>query len=225
MNYGLQKLTLLDYPGKVACTIFIPGCNLRCPFCHNSVLAENKENLNMTENSILDFLSGRTEILDGVAVTGGEPLLFNDIEHFLRRIHDLGYSIKLDTNGTFPERLENVIRQGLVQYVAMDIKNSPDKYSLTTGIKTDINKIKDSIRIIMSSEIDYEFRTTVVKEFHTNSDFEEIGRLVSGARKFTIQKFVDNGSTFVKDLHCPDEKDINDWIITLCKYVNNVTVK
>ncbi len=192
---GLQKLTLLDYPGKMACTIFTAGCNLRCPFCHNSRLVINPEKQSeYSDDEIFSFLKKRAGILDGVAITGGEPLLQNDIEDFIRRVRELGYSVKLDTNGTFPEKLRDLVEKGLIDYVAMDVKNSPELYAETVGISGyDISKIKESIDFLLEGKVDYEFRTTVVREFHSVFGMNSLGEMIKGAKRHYIQGFIDSG--------------------------------
>lgn len=192
---GLQKLTLLDYPGKMACTIFTAGCNLRCPFCHNSRLVINPEKQSeYSEDEIFAFLKKRAGVLDGVAITGGEPLLQNDIEDFIIKIRELGYSVKIDTNGTFPEKLRSLVEKGLVDYVAMDIKNSPELYAETIGISGyDTSKIKESISFLLEGNVDYEFRTTVVREFHSVFGMNALGEMIKGAKRHFLQGFIDSG--------------------------------
>ncbi len=192
---GLQKLTLLDYPGKMACTIFTAGCNLRCPFCHNSRLVINQEKQSeYSEEEIFAFLKKRAGVLDGVAITGGEPLLQNDIEDFIRSVRDFGYSVKLDTNGTFPEKLRDLVEKGLVDYIAMDVKNSPELYAETVGISGyDISKIKESIDFLLEGKVDYEFRTTVVREFHSVFGMNGLGEMIKGAKRHYLQGFIDSG--------------------------------
>ena len=192
---GLQKLTLLDFPGHVACTVFTAGCNLRCPFCHNSelVLPERKPAL-MDEEDFFSFLSKRQGILEGVCVTGGEPLLQQDISHFLRRIKELGYAVKLDTNGCFPEVLRTLVEEGLVDFVAMDIKNSPERYGQTVGIPNfDLTPVRESVDFLLSGAVDYEFRTTVAAQFHDEQSFEEIARWIAGTKRYALQEFKDSG--------------------------------
>lgn len=185
---GLQKMTLLDYPSKVACTVFLGGCNFRCPFCHNaSVVLMNNEEISREE--LFSFLQKRKQLLDGVCVTGGEPLINDDIEEFIAEIHKMGYLVKLDTNGSFPERLKKLIECGLVDYIAMDIKNSPENYAKTAGTKIDTDLIGESVRMIKESGIPYEFRTTVVKGLHTEDDFHKIGEWIRGAEAYYLQKF------------------------------------
>ena len=192
---GLQKLTLLDYPGHTACTVFTGGCNLRCPFCHNAPLVLDPEgNAPFTEEEIFALLEKRKGILDGVAVTGGEPLLHKDIGAFLQKVKDKGFAVKLDTNGFFPDRLEELLRAGLVDYAAMDIKNRPEKYALTCGLeKVDLGKIEKSIHLLMDGGIEYEFRTTVVKEFHEIEDIEAAAKWIGGAKRYYLQAFKDSG--------------------------------
>lgn len=192
---ALQKLTLLDYPGKMAATIFTYGCNLRCPFCHNALLVTEESAGGISTDEVLSFLSKRKGMLEGVCVTGGEPLLQPDIEDFLRAIKEMGFSVKLDTNGTLPKKLKAVVAKGLVDYVAMDIKNCRDKYSLTSG-KTcmDLTAIDESIRFLLSGEVEAEFRTTVVKNLHTEEDLLKITDWISGCDRFFLQQFVDSGN-------------------------------
>ena len=192
---GLQKLTLLDYPGKVACTVFTGGCNFRCPFCHNaSLVLPQRLTQDITEEEVLAFLKKRSGMLDGVAVTGGEPLLHADIAPFLRKVRDLGYKIKLDTNGSFPDRLEQLIREGLVDRVAMDIKNSPAQYAVTAGIAGfDITPIMKSRDLLLSGVVEAEFRTTVVIGLHTRESLMEAAKWIAGASEYYLQQFKDSG--------------------------------
>jgi pyruvate formate lyase activating enzyme len=179
MNFsGFQKLTLLDYPGKVACTLFTSGCNLRCPFCHNASLVTHIDNSNIyKKEEILAYLKKRQGILDGVCISGGEPLLHAEIEGFISEVKSLGYSVKLDTNGFFPEKLISLVNKGLVDYVAVDFKSTYEKYSLATGIESlDITPFKKTVEFLLSGAVDYEFRTTVVKGIHETQDtVEKIG--------------------------------------------------
>ena len=173
--HGLQKMTLLDFPGKVACTVFLGGCDMRCPFCHNWELVDGSAPVVMDDTELLGFLEGRKGLLDGVAFTGGEPLLRNDLEGLIRSIRDMGFVIKLDTNGNHPDRLKDLVGKGLIDYVAMDVKNSPERYGETIGIEDfDTDKIDESIRFLLSDQVDYEFRTTVVKQFHDELSFQSI---------------------------------------------------
>ena len=218
---GLQKLTLLDYPGKVACTIFTAGCNFRCPFCHNaSLVIDTDNNEDLEEEIIFSFLKKRRGVLEGVCITGGEPLLHSDIEDFLQKIKDLGYDIKLDTNGSFPERLTKLIQLGLVDYVAMDIKNSQEHYGRTVGVENyDTGHVNKSVKYLLSGAVPYEFRTTVVQEFHQRSDFESIGRWIEGADKYYLQKFEDSGNLIQPGLHAYNNDIMNQALNIVKKYV------
>ena len=192
---GLQKLTLLDYPGHVACTVFTGGCNFRCPFCHNSslVLPEQIAHDSSVEE-VLRFLKKRVGVLDGVAVTGGEPLLHRDIGAFLEKVKALGYAVKLDTNGSFPDRLRELVEAGLVDRVAVDIKNGPSRYAETIGVPGfDLGPVERSKDYLLSGAVEYEFRTTVVKGLHTRESLIEAARWIEGAREYYLQQFKDPG--------------------------------
>lgn len=207
---GLSKLTLLDYPGKVACTIFTGGCNLRCPFCHNaSLVLRPGEVEGFPEEEVLAFLKKRQGILDGVCVTGGEPLLQPDIADFLRKVKALGYFVKLDTNGFFPERMIPLIEEGLVDRVAVDVKNSLSKYAETVGIPgIDLTPFKKTVDYLLSGKVDYEFRTTVVNELHTEKDIAEIADLIDGAAEYHLQCFVDSGDLIGSDFTTKNEAEM-----------------
>lgn len=224
---GLQKLTLLDFPERVACTVFLSGCNFRCPFCHNSSLIPVNGDIDeISEDELFTFLKKRVGILDGVAITGGEPLLFEDIIPLIRKIKDLGYAVKLDTNGSFPQRLQYLVEEKLVDYVAMDIKNAPEKYALTCGMNVfDITKVQQSIRYLLGNHVPYEFRTTVVREFHEPSDFESIGKWISGAERYFIQPFVDSGACLQDGLHAPDDALLALFRGLSAKYVQNAQIR
>lgn len=193
---GLQKLAMVDFPGKLAATVFTGGCNLRCPFCHNALLvnrlAENPETHSVEE--VLDFLKKRRGLLDGVVLSGGEPLMQNGAAEFLEQVRSLGFAVKLDTNGCYPEALEEILKRKLVDYVAMDIKNSREKYGVTVGIPDfDVTPIEQSVALLKNSGVDFEFRTTVVKEFHTAQDIVSIGQWLAGSPRYYLQQFVDSG--------------------------------
>ncbi len=224
---GLQKMTVLDFPGRVACIVFTFGCNFRCPFCHNASLVTGDGESDITEEEFFDFLKKRQGILDGVCVTGGEPLLQKDIEAFLGKIKEMGYEIKLDTNGMYPEILKKLVNAGLVDYVAMDIKNSPEYYSATSGVENvDIEKIKESIRFLIDeAKIEYEFRTTVVAEFHTESAFDEIGKLIEGAENYYLQGFVDSGDLIGENLTALPKSVIEKMAEKVKPYVENVELR
>lgn len=191
---GMQKLTLLDFPGQVACTLFSHGCNLRCPFCHNAGLVIRRPEAEISKDELAAFLEKRKGLLDGICLTGGEPLLQRDAKEFIAFLRSFGFKIKLDTNGAFPERLKEIIDERLVDYIAMDIKSSPEGYAKATGIQDiDIEPFRKSIALIMNSGIDYEFRTTAVKGLHTEADFEGIAEWIKGAKRYYIQQFIDSG--------------------------------
>lgn len=194
MMFGLQKLTLLDYPGKVACTVFCSGCNFRCPFCHNPALAEGDESvLDYSFSDIILFLESRQKKLDGICITGGEPLLYEETIELAERAKYMGFLVKIDTNGSNPERLRTVIEKRIADYIAMDIKNAPEKYEMTSGSKM-LEQVKESVSYLLQNKVDYEFRTTVTGNLHTAADFEKIGKWIAGAKRYFLQKFVDSGS-------------------------------
>ena len=225
--YGLQKLTLLDYPGKMAATVFTGGCNFRCPFCHNKGLVYlNDDQEEISEEEILDFLNSRKKILDGVCVTGGEPLLQDGIEDFLKKLRKTGLKIKLDTNGTFFEKLKKIVDEGLVDYVAMDIKNTKELYGKTTDLENfNISNIEKSVAYLKENHVEYEFRTTLVKEFHEGVDFKEIGEWLKGAKHYYLQNFVDHGTCIQEGLHEMDISDIKKIKETLMPYVEHVEIR
>ena len=188
---GLQKTTLLDFPGKVACTVFLAGCNLRCPFCHNASFVTSIPDAMMEEGEFFAFLRKRQGILDGVCVTGGEPTLRKDLPDFIAKIKSLGYAVKLDTNGTNPEMVQALLPS--LDYVAMDIKASPERYSAVCGGIDLLADVKESVRILMAGSTDYEFRTTCVHPFHDPEDMASIGKWLRGAKQYYLQNFVDSG--------------------------------
>jgi pyruvate formate lyase activating enzyme len=193
---GLVKLSLVDYPGKTAATVFTPGCNMRCPFCHNaSLVLEPGSCESVPLDEFFAFLERRRGKLDGVCISGGEPLMQEGLEDFIRRIRDLGFLVKLDTNGAYPGRLRALLDKGLLDYVAMDVKNSPEKYAETVGVPGfDITPVLESIELLKKGSVPYEFRTTLVKGLHDIQDVEGMGRLVSGAGSYYLQSFADSGS-------------------------------
>lgn len=212
---GIQKLTLLDFPGRVACTVFTAGCNFRCPFCHNaSLVVKNGEDV-IPEEEIFDFLDKRRGRLSGVCISGGEPTLQPDLIPFIRRIREMGYAIKLDTNGYRPDVVKELIDGGLVDYIAMDIKTSRERYFAVAGVDIDVAKIEESAALVMQSGIDYEFRTTVVKELHSEADFTNIGNWLSGAKKFFLQGFIDSGDCISEGLHGYDKNELLDLLNVL----------
>lgn len=223
---GLQKTTLLDYPGYVACTIFAHGCNLRCPFCHNAGLVVRKPENIISIEELEAFLNKRKGILDGVCLTGGEPLMQKDVIDFLRFLKSFGYKVKLDTNGFYPERLAEAIENGLVDYIAMDIKSSRENYSKAVGIPDiDISKVEESVRLIMDSGIDYEFRTTAVKGLHIVSDFEKIGEWLQGARKYFIQQFIDSGDIISGGLEAFSKEETQKLLAAVRKGIETAEIR
>ena len=197
---GVQKVTLLDYPGKVACEIFTQGCNFECPFCQNSSLIPITNTGEFSEEEIFEYLVLRKKILDGVVITGGEPTVQKDLKGFIKKIKDLGLLVKLDTNGGNPKVLQELIDEELVDYVAMDIKNIFNKYNITAGKKINLDNIKKSIEILKASKIDYEFRTTIIKEMHSLDDIISICKLVGNA-KYYLQNFEDSENVIDHSLH------------------------
>ena len=192
---GFQKMTLLDFPGKVACTVFTGGCNMRCPFCHNAGLVLSPTEYGNMTDEVLEFLPKRVGLVDGVCITGGEPLLQPDIVDFVKKVKGMGYLVKLDTNGCYPEKLKELVQNGLVDYVAMDIKNCKEKYPLTVGIENfDLSKIEESVEFLINCGIDFEFRTTITAELHTVEDIKKISEWIKGAPKYFLQNFVDSGN-------------------------------
>ncbi len=224
---GLQKMTLLDFPGKVACTVFTGGCNFRCPFCHNALLVtELPENPDYTVDEILSFLKKRAGLLDGVAITGGEPLMNPDIADFIKQIRDLGYSVKLDTNGSYPDRLKSIVGEGLVDYVAMDIKNCKEKYAETVGLKSyDLSKIEESVDFLKTNAVDYEFRTTVVKEFHTVEDIRKAAEWIKGAKRYFLQNFVDSGNLIDGSVSGVDKSIMLEMQKTAAEFVPQTQIR
>ena len=225
---GLQKLTLLDYPGQVACTVFTGGCNFRCPFCHNASLVLPEQLVQDTdEEQVLSFLKKRVGVLDGVAITGGEPLLHKDIGAFLSRIKALGYRIKLDTNGSFPELLMELVRDGLVDRVAMDIKNAPELYARTVGLdKLELAPIERSKDFLLTGAVDYEFRTTVVKGLHTQESLQGAAKWIRGAKEYYLQQFKDSGNVLdIEGLSAFNEKEMHALAEGLRDLVPSVQVR
>lgn len=210
---GLQKLALVDYPGKLAATVFTGGCNLRCPFCHNALLVTRlAETPVLPPSEVLDFLSRRRGLLDGVVLSGGEPLLQPDAADFLRQVRDLGFSVKLDTNGCFPDRLAALLEADLVDYVAMDIKNCREKYAQTVGVPGfDTAPVEESVRLLRSGAAAFEFRTTLVRELHTRNDLLSIGRWLEGSPRYFLQNFVDSGNLIGAGFHGFTPTELQDF--------------
>ena len=230
--YGLQKMTLLDFPGRVACTVFLGGCDFRCPWCHNYELAVGSAEPVMDEEEFFAFLKKREGLLEGVAVTGGEPCLSKELPAFLRKIREMGFLTKLDTNGAHPELLDQILREGLADYVAMDIKNSPGKYLLTAGLTGSeaqqealLGRVRRSIRLIMELAPDYEFRTTVIRQFHEEQDFAEIGEMIRGARRYFLQSFTDRDTVPYGGLSAPGKEELMRYAEQVRRFVPDVQTR
>lgn len=224
-EFGLQKLTLLDYPGKIACTVFTFGCNLRCPFCHNASLVLGT-GTGLTEAEIFKFLQRRRGVLDGVCVSGGEPLLQPDSLEFLQKIKALGYRIKLDTNGSFPGRLKIAVSSGLVDYVAMDIKSAPEYYAAAVGIPSfDSAPVGESIAFLLTGAVDCEFRTTVVCGLHTAEILRDTARSIMGAKRYYLQKFVDSGDLLGVNLSAFSDADMEGFLAAVAPYVETARLR
>ena len=224
--HGLQKMTLLDFPGKVACTVFLSGCDMRCPFCHNAELIDGTAPAVMEEEELLAFLKKRTGLLEGVAITGGEPLLRDDTIVLMEKIRDLGYPVKLDTNGTHPDRLRKILDRELAAYVAMDIKNSPDRYAVTAGLeKLDLAPVRESVSLLMEGRTDYEFRTTVVAELHDGDSFRGIGEWIRGARRYYLQKFTDRDTVPFGGFHAPEDEKMLEYAAIAREYVPSAVIR
>jgi pyruvate formate lyase activating enzyme len=218
-------MTMLDFPERVACTVWTYGCNLRCPFCHNASLVIDKAEL-FDEEEIFSYINKRKGVLDGVCITGGEPLLQKDIFDFMKKIKETGLLIKLDTNGAYPDLLKKAIEDGLVDYVAMDIKNSKEKYAQTVGVSNlDIAPYEKSVEILKNSGIDYEFRTTIVKELHDLSDIQKIGEWIKGAKKYFLQSFVDSGNTIKTGYSAHDKNTLEAFKQAVLEHISRVEIR
>lgn len=223
---GLQKMTLLDWPGKVACTMFLGGCDFRCPFCHNSELLSGPMPILMDQEGLLEFLRKRQGLLDGVCVTGGEPLLRPGLPGLLDGIKNLGFPVKLDTNGNHPDRLVRLWEQGLVDYVAMDVKNSPERYPETVGVPgLDLTPVRDSVAWLLEGHVEYEFRTTAVRQLHDAASFQAIGRWLQGARRYYIQNFVDRDTVLRAGLSGFEKAELEAFASLVRPFVERVEVR
>ena len=224
---GIQKLTLLDFPGRIACTVFLSGCNLRCPFCHNAslVLPRQSAPAAMETEDLLAFLQKRRGRLQGVCVTGGEPTLYPDLPQLLRQIRLLEYEVKLDTNGTNPDMLSTILSEGLADYVAMDIKNSPTRYVETCGGADVLDKVRQSAALLMESGVDYEFRTTLAHPLHTREDLIAIGQWLQGAKRLFLQQFVDSGDLIGSGLSPLMPEEMEELRQAVLPYIKETTLR
>ena len=232
MICGLQKMTLLDYPGKIACTVFLGGCNFRCPFCHNSELFMGKPEKLMEDEDFFKFLKSRKGLLDGVCVSGGEPTLYKNLPEFLARIKELGFLVKLDTNGSRPEVVKELVENNLVDYIAMDVKNSPAMYAQTIGLETmDLAPIEESLRLLIGGNMPYELRTTLVSQLHTEESIQDMGQwlqsLVTGMKpkKLFLQSFVDRDTVLFAGLTAPEAEVTAEFAKILEPFADQVTIR
>lgn len=225
--YGLQKLTLLDFPGRMAATVFTGGCNMRCPFCHNrSLVFLNENDSEISTNDILEYLENRSKVLDGVCITGGEPLLHKGLKYFIRTVKDLGLQVKLDTNGSNFEALKDLIEEGLLDYVAVDIKNCKEKYTQTIGLQSyDLSELEKVINYLLENHVDYEFRTTVVNQFHEVEDIEKIAKWIKGAKRYYLQNFEDHGTCIQSGLSEVGNQTLEEMKDVAKLYVNEVEIR
>lgn len=232
MIAGLQKLTLLDFPGKVACTVFLGGCNMRCPFCHNAQLFGGKPEEIMSSEEFFSFLESRKGLLEGVCVSGGEPTLTKELPDFLKKIKALGFSVKLDTNGSRPEILRQLLEEKVLDYVAMDVKNSPRLYGQTVGVEGfDIAPVEESLRLLIGGTTPYELRTTLVQQLHRSQSIEEMGRWISSVvpgkmpEKLFLQRFVDRDTVVYSGLCAPEENAVSRYADILTPYIGKIAVR
>ena len=223
---GMQKLSLVDYPEKMCCTLFTSGCNFRCPFCHNAGLVVRPAEEILTNDEVFDYLKKRKGMLQAVTISGGEPTLQKGLKEFVQQVKDLGYLVKLDTNGTNPALLVELVESGLVDYVAMDIKNSKQKYALTCGLDSmDLAPIEQSVDFLLSGKVPYEFRTTVVKDFHNANDFEDIAKWIGKAQNYYLQQFVNSGDLVQDGLHGYDANEMQQLVAHLQKFMPNAKLR
>lgn len=232
MICGLQMMTLLDFPGKIACTVFLGGCNFRCPFCHNSELFMGKPEKLMEDEEFFKFLSTRKGLLDGVCVSGGEPTLYKDLPEFMARIKEMGFLVKLDTNGYRPEVMKDLVSRGLVDYIAMDVKNSPAMYARTVGLEAmDLASAEESLRFLIDGNVDYELRTTLVAQLHNEASIQNMGAwlggLVPGKRpkRLFLQQFVDRDTVLFGNLSAPETDVTQTFARILEPFADSVTIR
>ncbi|MCR5116356.1 MAG: anaerobic ribonucleoside-triphosphate reductase activating protein [Lachnospiraceae bacterium] len=224
--HGFNKTTLLDFPGHLASTVFTGGCNMRCPYCQNADLVLNPMSQPLiSEEVVFDHIKKRKGIIEGVCITGGEPTLQADLEDFIKRLKELGVMVKLDSNGYRPEVLKRLMGNGLLDYVAMDIKSSLDDYHTVAGVKLDTSLIKESIDLLKNGPIDYEFRTTVVKELHSKETFEKIGELLSGAKQYFLQGYIDSERVIERRFSSYTKEELETFVAILKKTIKNVSIR
>lgn len=223
----MEKLSLVDYDGKVAATLFTAGCNYRCPFCHNSPLVVGVTELTpLSETEVFDYLTRRKNVLDGVCVSGGEPTLQPDLPDFLAKLKALGFSVKLDTNGTNPDMLKVLVGSGLCDYVAMDIKNSKERYAETVGLPSyRLDDVEESVEFLLSDAVDYEFRTTLINGYHTKQDITNIAKWIAGAKAYALQKFKDSGSCIASGLSEIDEQTANEYLALVKPFIPSTKLR
>ena len=224
---GIQKLTLLDFPGKLACTVFTSGCNFRCPFCHNASLVLPGMSDHIDEQEVFSFLKKREGILEGVCITGGEPCLQPDLETFIRKVRDIGFAVKLDTNGSFPEKLSSLLEKGFLDYVAMDIKTSKERYPEVCGVQNErlFENVQKSVEILKSSSVPHEFRTTTARELQTKEDFEKIGRWLSGEKRYFIQQYEASGELVGDEMTPYEKEELTEFVKVMKNFVENVEIR
>ena len=223
---GLNKTTLLDYPGCVAATVFAGGCNFRCPFCHNGDLVLHSAKMKeYSEEEVLNFLNKRKNVLEGVCVTGGEPTLYSDLPEFIAKIKAMGYKVKLDTNGSNPKMLKRLVEGKLVDYVAMDIKAPISEYNKVCGVQVDTESVQQSVAYLKRGEVPYEFRTTVVKELHTKQDILEIGKWILGAENYYLQSYRETDENICKGFSAMEKEELFELEMELKKSIKNVKVR
>jgi len=229
---GLQKMTLLDFPGKVACTVFLQGCNFRCPFCHNSDLLGGTGPEEIGVDTLMAFLKKRVGLLDAVCITGGEPTLQKDLPELLEQIKALGYLVKLDTNGTQPQVVKALAEKGLIDYVAMDIKNSPDRYGDTAGTpRMELAPLEETMQFLMTGDLDYEFRTTVVAQLHDEESVEAIGKWLQRlspqrkAKRLFLQAYMDRDTVLMGGLSAHSKQTMERFVDILTPYADRVELR
>ncbi|HOL21779.1 MAG TPA: anaerobic ribonucleoside-triphosphate reductase activating protein [bacterium] len=225
---ALQKTSLIEFPGRLSCIVFIQGCNFRCPYCHNPELVLPEKYLPLLSTSeVIGFLEMRKKYLDGVVITGGEPCADSDLLPFVRELKGMGYAIKIDTNGSFPEVIGKMLTEGMLDYIAMDVKGPAEKYEMLAGVRVDMKKIEETISLIKNSSIGYEFRTTVVKEMLSINDFEGIGRLIQGAKLYYLQHFKPSKAVDPATLsyHTYSDKEFEEIKKIMLKYVERCEIR